>query len=133
MPLAWVVPQEPQARRAADNPYAWPLAGANAAFSAWLGMCPAAAAAPPAAWPMAFRMMASGVPRTVAWPAAEANVAVMDAAEVASASVQKVFASYRSSDGHAVSRQPWPPTSMMLMAMLVPLNFGAVLTSLRVA
>jgi hypothetical protein len=134
MPFTWALPQASQSRSAAaDNPYAWPLAGANAAFSAWLGMFPAAAAAPPAAWPMAFMMMASGVPRSVAWPTAEANIAVMDAAEVASASVQQAFASYRSDGGHAVSRQPWPSANIMMMAMLVPLNIGAMLTSMRLA
>ena len=133
MPFAWAMPQVPQAprSRAADYPYAWPFAGANAAFTAWLGMFPTAA--PPAAWPMAFMMMASGVPRSVAWPTAEANIAVMDAAEVATVSVQQAFASYRSSGGHAVARQPWPSAHVMMLAMLVPLNIGAVLTSMRVA
>ncbi len=111
----------------ADNSFA----GANALFSAWLGMFPCYAA-PPAAWPMAFMMMASGVPRSVAWPTAEANIAVMEAADVAAVSVQKVLASYRSDGGHAVTRQSWPPTQFMMLAMLLPFSVGTMLTTLRV-
>jgi hypothetical protein len=129
LPFAWAVPQS------RTSPAADPFAAANAAFSAWLGMFPGAfpGAAPPAAWPMAFMMIAYGVPRSVAWPTAEANVAVMDAAEVATTSVQQVLASYRSDGGHAVSRQHWPPAQLMMLAMLLPLNFGAMLSSLRMA
>jgi hypothetical protein len=127
MPFPWATPQ----RQAA--PMVDPFAGANAAFSAWLNMFPYAAATPPAAWPMAFMMMASGVPRSVAFPTAEANVAVMDAADAAAVSVQRVMSSYRSDGGHAVARQSWPPTQFMMLAMLVPLNFTTMLTSLRVA
>jgi hypothetical protein len=47
--------------------------------------------------------------------------------------VQQVLASYRSDGGHAVVRQPWPSANMMMMAMLVPLNIGAMLTSMRMA
>jgi hypothetical protein len=126
LPFTWMAPQS--SRTAAPDD---PFAGANALFSAWLSMF--SYAAPPAAWPMAFTMMASGVPRSVAWPAAEANVAVMDAAEAATASMHTALASYRNDGGHAVSRQGWAPSQLMMLAMLVPLNFGAVLTSLRMA
>jgi hypothetical protein len=124
LPFAWVVPQG----RSAPAPD--PFASANAAFSAWLGMFPYAA--PPAAWPMAFMMMASGVPRSVAWPAAEANIAVMDAAEVATASVQQVLSSYRSDGGHAVARPYWAPTHLMMLALVLPFSVGSMLTTLRV-
>jgi hypothetical protein len=127
-PFAWAA--APQSRSPMpDNPFA----GANAAFAAWMGMFPYAAYVAPPAWPMAFMMMASGVPRSVAWPTAEANLAVMDAAEAATASMQNALASYRSDGGHAVVRHQWPTTQMMLLAMLVPLNFGTVLSSLRIA
>jgi hypothetical protein len=127
-PFAWGMPQAPKSRSA---PAYDPFAGANAAFSAWVGMFTYAVPSP--AWPMACMMIASGVPRSVAVPAAEANIAVMDAAEVATASVRQVLASYRSDGGHAVVRQPWPSANMMMMAMLVPLNIGAMLTSMRMA
>jgi hypothetical protein len=128
MPFAWAMPQAPKSQSA---PAYYPFAGANAAFSAWIGMFSYAVPSP--AWPMACMMMASGVPRSVAMPAAEANIAAMDAAGVASESMQKVLASYRSDGGHAVVRQQWPPAQMMMLAMLVPFNIGAVLTSLRMA
>jgi hypothetical protein len=129
LPFAWPVP--PSRSMPANNLFAGPFAGANAMFSAWLGMFPYAAS--PAAWPMAFMMMASGVPHSVAWPTAEANVAVMDAAEAATVSVQKALSSYRSDGGHAVARQPWAPAQMVMLAMLMPLNVGAMLTSVRMA
>lgn len=128
MPFAWAMPQPPKSQSA---PAYDAFAGANAAFSAWLGMFSYAVPSP--AWPMACMMMASGVPRSVAMPAAEANMAVMDAAGAASASMQKALASYRSDGGHAVVRQEWPPAQLMMLAMMVPFNIGAVLTSLRVA
>jgi hypothetical protein len=130
-PFAWAAPQRP------STPAVDPFAGANAAFTAWLDMF-SYAAAPPAAWPMAFMMIASGVPRSVAFPTAEANVAVMDAADAAAVSVQRVMSSYRTDGGHAVARQSWPPAHLlppahlMMLAMLVPLNFGTMLTSMRV-
>jgi hypothetical protein len=127
LPFAWANPA--QTRLAPpDNAFA----GAHAAFSAWLGMFSYAMPSP--AWPMACMMMASGVPRSVAWPTAEANIAVMEAAEAATTSVQQVLASYRSEGGHAVTGHHWPPAQlMMLMAMMVPLNVGAALNSLRIS
>jgi hypothetical protein len=124
-PFVWATPQ--RQRPAMVDPFA----GANAAFSAWLDMF-SYAAAPPAAWPMAFMLIASGVPRSVAWPTAEANAAVMDAADAAAVSVQRVMSSYRSDGGHAVARQTWPPAHLMMLALLVPLNFSTMLTSMRV-
>jgi hypothetical protein len=56
----------------------------------------------------------------------------MEAAEAASSSVQQVLASYRSDGGHAVSRQQWPAPSLMMLAMLVPFNVGAMLSAARV-
>jgi len=127
LPFAWATPG--QTRLAPpDNAFA----GAHAAFSAWFGMFSYAMPSP--AWPMACMMMASGVPRSVAWPTAEANIAVMEAAEAATTSVQQVLASYRSEGGHAVTGQHWPPAQLMLLlAMMAPLNVGAALSSLRVA
>ncbi len=123
MPFPWAAPQSRSVP--VDNPFAV----ANAAFSTWLGMFPYTMPSP--AWPMAFMMIVSGVPRSVAWPAAEANIAVMDAAEAATVSVQKVLASYCTNGGHAVSREQWPTAHLMMFAMLVPLNIGALLGSLR--
>jgi hypothetical protein len=137
---SWPVP----ARQAAPPPPLWPFPWAAPMFQpapsaysgltpyeAWFAMFPFAAPSP--AWPLAFMLIASGVPRTVAWPTAEANVAAMDAADAAAVSVQKVFGGYRTDGGHGVVRQPWPPASLMMLAFLVPLNLGAMLSTFRVA
>jgi len=129
-PFAWAVPQP---RSAAPG---YPFAGAGYdPFRAWFAMFPFAApfAAPSAAWPMAFMLIASGVPRAVAWPTAEANVAAMEAADAAAVSVQQVFSSYRTDGGHSVARQAWPPASLAMLAMFMPLSFSTMLSSMRLA
>ena len=82
---------------------------------------------------MAFMMMSSGVPHSVAWPTAEANAAVMDAADAATQSIKQVFASYRTDGGHARRRRRWPQTDMLTLVALVPLNVGTMLAALRMA
>lgn len=99
-------------------------------FAPWCGMLPFAAA--PAVWPMALMLMSAGVPRSVAWPTAEANVAVMDAADAAADSVKQVFASYPSGGGHAVTSF-WPPTSFMTLASFAPFNINAMMAAFRFA
>ena len=124
-PFAWAIPQS-----FAPSPY--PFGGASAAanpFAAWLGMFPFAAT--PAAWPMACMFMASGVPRSVAWPAAEANVAAMEAADVAAVSVRQAFSSYRTDGGHASAQQGWPAAHLLMLAVLMPLSVGAMLANGR--
>jgi hypothetical protein len=99
-------------------------------FAAWFNMFPMAA--PSAAWPMAFMMMASGVPRSVAWPAAEANAAVMDAADAAAASVRKVYSSYHTEGGHSGGgRSTWPSAPLFALAFL-PLTMGGMMSAMRV-
>jgi hypothetical protein len=98
-------------------------------MAAWLTTFPFAA--PPAAWPMAFMMMSSGVPHAIAWPTAEANVAVLDAADAATRSIKKVFASYHADGGHAGSHGRWPPTEMLTLMAMVPLNVGTMFTAMR--
>ena len=68
-------------------------------FEAWMNMFPLRGG--PIAWPMAFWMLSAGVPKSVAWPAAEANAAMMEAAEVASEQFNTVFANYRTDSGYA--------------------------------
>jgi hypothetical protein len=97
---------------------------------AWWSMFPTANQS--AAWPMAFMMMSSGVPHAVAWPTAEANAAVMDAADAATQSIKQVMASYRTDSGHgAASSAAWPHESMLKFAALVPLNISAMLAAMR--
>jgi hypothetical protein len=69
------------------------------------------------------------VPRNVALPAAEANVAVMDAANAATASVTQVFSSYRSEGGFAMSPQVVSPrNNLMFAAFLAPFGAAALAT-----
>jgi hypothetical protein len=106
-----------------------PLAPATNPMAAWLTTLPFASA--PASWPMAFMMMSSGVPHTVAWPTAEANAAVLDAADAATQSIKKVFASYHSEGGHASSHGTWPPTDMLTLLTVIPMNIGTMFAALR--
>lgn len=53
---------------------------------------------------MAYAMMTAGVPRAVALPAAEANMAAMDAADAAQTSIDRTFSAYRSDSGFAVAQ-----------------------------
>lgn len=72
---------------------------AMANAKAWWGLFPFEGN--PASWPMAFQMMKSGVPRTVALPTAEANVAAIEAATIAQQAVARIFSAYQTDGGHA--------------------------------
>ncbi len=98
---------------------AWTSSPMFAPMRAWWGMFPLEGN--PASWPMAYAMMTAGVPRAVALPAAEANVAAMDAAEVASASIDRVFASYRTEGGYAVSPMADSSKAIVRAFFLTPL------------
>jgi hypothetical protein len=125
MPFPWPIPQAFAPPVSSFGPTG---AAANP-FTAWLGMIPLAAA--PAAWPMAWMFMASGVPSSVAWPAAEANVAAMEAADVATVTVRQAFSSYRTDGGHASAQQGWPAAHLLMLAVLTPLSVGAMLANGR--
>lgn len=98
-------------------------------MAAWIAAMPFTP--PTAAWPMAFMMMSSGVPHAVAWPTAEANAAVLDAAETARRSMKQAFASYQTESGHAAGGSAWPPLDMLTMFAVVPLNIGTLLTAMK--
>lgn len=87
---------------------AWATSPMFAPIRAWWGLFPLQGN--PASWPMAYAMMTAGVPRDVAMPTAEANVAAMDAADAAKASIDRVFSSYRSESGFAVAQIISPKT-----------------------
>ena len=93
---------------------AWASSPMLAPMRAWWGLFPLEGN--PASWPMAYAMMTAGVPRAVALPAAEANMAAMDAADAASTSIDRVFASYRTEGGYAVS--PFSTSSKAWMRSL---------------
>ncbi|MCC7251628.1 hypothetical protein [Hyphomicrobium sp.] len=94
---------------------AWANSPMFAPMRAWWGLFPLQGN--PASWPMAYAMMTAGVPRAVALPTAEANVAAMDAAEAATTSFNRVLSSYRSDSGFAVAQIISPKT--WLGAMLL--------------
>ncbi|WP_072396120.1 hypothetical protein [Hyphomicrobium sp. CS1GBMeth3] len=81
---------------------AWAASPMFAPVRAWWGMFPLEGN--PASWPMAYAMMTAGVPRSVALPTAEANVAALDAAQAAQESIDRTFSAYRSDSGFAVSQ-----------------------------
>jgi hypothetical protein len=155
-PFAWMVPQEPppppkpavpalpgnpweamaqfagvmsDALSSMTSMQVKPVATPSNPMSAWLALFPFAP--PTSAWPMAFMMMSQGVPHAIAWPTAEANAAVLDAADVARQSIKQVFASYQSEGGYAAGGNTWPPTNVLTMMAMVPLNVGTMLTAMR--
>lgn len=85
---------------------------------AWWGLFPLEGN--PKSWPMAYAMMTAGVPRAVALPAAEANVAAMDAAEAASASINRVFSSTRGNEGFAASPISESSNAMLKAFLFTP-------------
>jgi hypothetical protein len=94
MPFAWAgLPTSPS-----------PVAGANP-VAAWFDML--GFRGPAAAWPMAFMMVAVGIPRNVAWPTAEANAAAIEAADAARRSLETAFSAYRTDGGHASTQVTW--------------------------
>jgi hypothetical protein len=79
-----------------------------------------------AAWPMAFFMIAVGVPRSVAVPAAEANAALFDATVVAKQALSRAFSAYRSESGHATTHVVFENDSVAMTA-LFPLRGPSLL------
>ncbi len=75
-------------------------------FAMWLGMLQLKG--PPASWPMAFGMIASGVPHVIAWPAAQANTAMLDAAEAAKTAFGTMLAGYASQGSAGRRYEPEP-------------------------
>jgi hypothetical protein len=74
---------------------------------------------PPYSWtmfqlPMTAMMMASGIPHSVASPAAKASAATLDAIDAARTQAKNVFSAYRSDGGHASAQiLNWPFMAMM--------------------
>ena len=75
------------------------------------------------AWPMAFGMISVGVPEQVAWPTARANLAAIDAFNVAAHSVEKALADYRPDAKPApVTRVNEIPNPLALAFAVTPFN-----------
>lgn len=121
-------PAEPEPRswyRAPDNTAANYYQGSNAT-EAFQAMMMAPWTLSPAAWPMAMMMVSSGVPRSVAWPAAEANLAAADAVMTTNTAVNQVFSSYRSDSGHAVAQIVHLPLTGAMAVLAAWLPFANV-------
>lgn len=103
---------------------AWAKSPMFAPVRAWWGLFPLEGN--PASWPMAYAMMTAGVPRAVALPAAEANMAAMDAAEAASTSIDRAFSTYRSESGFAVA-QIISPKALYSAMVLAPFTMSVKL------
>lgn len=91
-------------------------------WQSWLSMWPLQG--PPACWPMAFAMMGAGWSRDVAYPAAQANAAAMDAITTAADAMRTPFSSYRSESGYA-SAQIVVAGSKVASAAALPLAMFA--------
>ncbi len=76
-----------------------------------------------ASWGMAKVMIDSGVPRSVAWPAAEANAAALHAADTASNGLRSVVANFHTDSGFASVARSMTPT-MMALAMTMGAAIG---------
>lgn len=78
---AWGFPRYDRNYMGVRAPFASLTPEMPSPFSVWFSMFPLRGS--PTSWPMAFAMIASGVPQAVAWPTAEANAALLDAARAA--------------------------------------------------
>jgi hypothetical protein len=78
------------------------------AFMAWAGVVPLRGAC--TSWPVAKTMIDAGVPRAIAWPAAEANAAALDATLAAFAPIRRALTSATMS----ATTMPTVPTATML-------------------
>lgn len=76
---------------------------------------------PTFAWPMAYTMMAQGVPESVAWPAAQANAAMSDAANAITEQAQQAFSSYQSAGGFAMAHVLPAKPVMAAFAVMAPM------------
>jgi hypothetical protein len=97
---------------------------------AWWAWTPQSAI--PATWPWAYGMISSGVPGSVAWPMAEANVALLDAAKKTAEATRAPFPAYHSGSGFAGHAWTQPDliktmlTAAPAAAMMWPWLDGAV-------
>lgn len=92
----------------------WFEATPAGAFAAYAGLVPLRGSY--AAWPVAKTMIDAGVPRSVAWPAAEANAAALEATDAAVvAPLRRVFATAHSTGGYAIAA--WPPLPALTLLL----------------
>ena len=102
-----------------------PVANPMGAFFGLANMVPLRGSSQ--SWGMAKVLIDSGVPRSVAWPTAEANAAVLDAADAASAKLRKIVATYHSESGHASAARILTPSALGL-ALTIATSVGRTLS-----
>ncbi len=78
----------------------------------------------PSSWGVARLMIDSGVPRAIAWPAAEASAAALDAADAASSGVRAVLASYHTEGGYAGALTTMAPSAVAAMVMMGVVSYA---------
>lgn len=133
-PRSWY--RHPDGPRRATSPtgmamlpaFAWmsPTAGNQAEAWAMLWTAPWRRDMPLGAWPMAFWMVALGMPQSVALPTARANVAALEAAQTAASAVS-TFVSFRSDGGHALAEVILPEQSSAEVTVAAPFGLMAAL------
>jgi hypothetical protein len=129
-PRSWYRhPDSPRATSFAGMPmlpaFAWmtPSGGRQAEAWAMLWTAPWRTDMPLGAWPMAFWMVAFGMPQSVALPTARANAAALDAAQTAAST----FVSFRSDSGHALAEVILPGKPLAAVTAMAPLGMMVAL------
>ncbi len=92
-----------------------PMTPPAVAMMAMANACPLRGTS--ASWGIARVMIDSGVPRAVAWPAAEASAAALDAADAATQGITKVLAHFHSDSGFATAARSMTPSVMVAAVM----------------
>lgn len=90
---------------------------------AWWAWMPQSAV--PVTWPWAYGMIQSGVPASIAWPIAEANAALFDAAAKTVEAAKPAFPYAHSGSGFAV--QVWSAPSPVLQTLFAAAPATALL------
>lgn len=121
-PFPWFDPRRYEAMMSLDTRSPPPVA-----FMAMANAVPLRGSS--TAWPFAHAMIESGMPRTVAWPAAEANAAALDAADAASSGFRQIVASFHTESGYASVVRSLTPSigAMMLTAGMLTSPLGGSL------
>jgi hypothetical protein len=100
-----------------------PMTPPAVAMMAMANACPLRGTS--ASWGLARVMIDSGVPRAVAWPAAEASAAALDAADAATQGMTKVLAHFHTDSGFASAARSMTP-SVVFAAMMAGAQLPAM-------
>lgn len=110
-PLSWFDPRRFEAL--------WQMDASTAPITAMMTMANAVPLrGTSTSWGMAQVMIDSGVPRSIAWPAAEANAAALDAADAASNGLRKIIASFHTESGYATTAHSMTPSAIIAGLMV---------------